>query len=258
MPRVAWIGALLALACGPSIVFEEASETSGLPEGTTTSGPMPPPAVTSTPEPADEGEVGDSGIPDWGTVPAKCTLTDAFTCTDGVDCDQHECGDPMSPFDAHGCLRRACPCHDEEVCFRPLDYGGCVSSGVFCVSEPCGCAFTGDCEGRYCLPVDEVPVSPCFDLEHPEACAAANCAWLEGTRMQLQASTCVCGPESGLCVPLAPYGFAPEPAVVYRADDPTIGLIVAETPQPMPVGLASCDGPRPGLVCECAGPLGCV
>ena len=258
MRRVVWTGALLLLACGPSIPFEEASETSGASEGTTTRGTMPP-AVTSTPQPADEGEVGEGGLPDWGSVGVTCTATNAFTCADGVDCNEHACGDPLSPFDAQGCLRRACPCHGDEVCIRPLDFGGCVPSEIFCGGDPCECGFTGDCDGTYCLPSDEVPATPCLELEHPESCAAANdCAWLEGTRMQIQGNTCACGPESGLCVPLAPYGFDPERTVVYRVDAPTIGAILAETPLPMPVGLASCDDPSPGLVCECAGPLGCV
>jgi hypothetical protein len=259
MRRVAWIGALLAVACGPSIEFEEASETSGAPDGTSTRGTMPPPPVTTTGDPADDEDVGEDGwTPDWGSVGVTCRPIDLFTCSDGVDCDEYACGDPMSPFDMHGCPRRSCPCDGDEVCFRPVDVGGCAPSEIFCMGEPCVCGFTGDCDGSYCLPSEEVPVPPCFGFEHPEACVAAECAWLEGTRMQIQGSTCTCGPGSGLCVQPSEYIFGLDPVVVYRVDAPTIGLILAAQPEPMPLGLVSCDGPDPGIVCECAGPLGCV
>jgi hypothetical protein len=74
------------------------------------------------------------------------------------------CGDVDSPFDEHGCLRPTCMSHEDcdgtDLCYRPLDFGGCASSDVFCDDDPtygCTCMSTPDCSGAYCVPEEIYP-----------------------------------------------------------------------------------------------------
>ena len=197
-------------------------------------------------------------FPDWGTVGPTCDILPEFTCSTGVDCGQVSCGDPFSPFDAEGCLRPSCPCVDGEVCFRPVDWGGCTSSELFCEDVPgqgCLCGGTDDCGGSYCLPADQVPALPCLGIEDPESCEASNCTWLWGDSV-LGGLVCGCNPMHGVCVEPLDYALAPGPAIYHRIDDPTRAVILYEDVIPTPPGLVSCESPDAPEVCECAS--GCL
>jgi len=61
-------------------------------------------------------------------------------------------------FDEQGCVRAPCGpdgCGAGEFCYRPSDYGGCVSSSISCDESEdgvCSCGFLSDCGGEYCVP----------------------------------------------------------------------------------------------------------
>ncbi|MBV1859444.1 MAG: hypothetical protein KUG77_13610 [Nannocystaceae bacterium] len=104
-----------------------------------------------------EGSSGsDSGASfDTGTV-GFCE-NPLHGCDGPVDCGEN-CGALDSMFDEDGCVRVACgegdTCGDGELCYRPMDYGGCQSSDLSCseFDGVCGCGSLPDCGGAYCVP----------------------------------------------------------------------------------------------------------
>jgi hypothetical protein len=117
--------------------------------------------TTGTGTSTDETATTDA---DTGLAP-RCPDVRAFQCAEPIDCPPGSCGDPLSPFDADGCMRPPCTMHEQcepgLACVRAEDYGGCASSGLYCSDDPrvgqCLCVSTPDCGGGHCLPEDEVP-----------------------------------------------------------------------------------------------------
>ncbi len=111
---------------------------------------------TSTDDGAESSSTG---------APAICEDNPLFQCSAPYDCSGFPCGGINDWFDADGCMRQACggdeDCDAGEVCFRPIDFGGCASSGIDCWEEPdgsCSCGADADCNGSFCLPEGEVPM----------------------------------------------------------------------------------------------------
>jgi hypothetical protein len=256
---VAWVAAVPLVACGPKVDGD--GDSTGSTSTTTTSATATassdPTAATRTTAASDDDGSDVSGYPDWGLQPGTCPVTEEFACPGGMDCSVvwTACGDPLSPFDLRGCLRPRCPCADDEVCFSPLEWGGCTSSGFFCEEDPnlgCQCGGTDDCGGRYCLPVDEVPAAPCVSFEDAPSCARANCLGHDGVQVHLDGGACSCVPGFGVCVPPLEDGTGPGLGVYFRLADPSYAVILPFTLDPVPLGLQACDDADPTEACACA------
>lgn len=226
-----------------------ASASSGVSTSSTNTGPM-----TSSND-DDEDDDGPIFPEDWGSVGVVCTPTDVFGCTQGVDCTQVSCGDPMSPFDADGCMRPLCPCDEGSVCFVPANFDGCASSGLGCVEKggSCLCVADPDCGGSYCLPIDEVPIAPCLEFDDQAACEASNCLWQPGVRRQYVNGACECDAPTGICIAPLRYAAQPPGTTYYRFDAPDRSVRLDATLSPTPTGLDPCIDGGPVPVCDCAG-----
>lgn len=261
MPRRLELAAIVAglVGCGPHVDHGSGAESTGastsLATGSTT-GTGDDPTVVGEVVGSVSADVDSDTFPeDWGSVTQTCTPSETFACGNGVVCDE-SCGDPFSPFDAAGCLRPSCPCVDGEVCFTPLDYGGCVSSGITCQESAgvCQCAMDPDCGGSYCLPAVEVPALPCLDLQTPAECDRSNCRWLAGTDVSQDDTGCVCFIPAGVCVAPLEYRESSPGAIFYRVDDPSRAVWLDPAPSPTPLGLARCGVDEDAEVCGCGGP----
>jgi hypothetical protein len=262
---VTLVVALMLGGCGPRVGEVDSQSGTDTTESTTDDGSGPGPGPGGNPGSASDvtstghegGEVGDevdTGFsPDWGSL--GCLVSPAFQCSEGVPCDQINppCGDPMSPFDAYGCLRSSCPCSVGEICFHPSDWGGCASSELFCEDvrgQGCLCGGSDDCGGSYCLAEQDVPALPCLSFEDPVSCAEANCAWFEGGRVSLTPN-CSCDPRSGICVPPVEYELGPGPAFYYPIVPPQNAVSLPNALDPIPHGLKPCDDLHAPDACVC-------
>lgn len=195
----------------------------------------------------------EGGIPDFGSVEQVCEGTPSFSCGQGIDCSNSDCGDPFSPFDDDGCLRRSCPCADDELCITPAQWGGCVSSSTSCSETDNGCECTSDpdCGGSHCIPADEVPEVPCSDFDSENDCGDAQCMWFAGVRSVFEADACTCDTPLGICVESNDYGELPVPATYFRLDAPEQAVTLASGWSSLPYGLGVCDGDGPVGACTC-------
>jgi len=130
---------------------------------------------------------GDTTAGDTDGTPSMCAPTDVFTCTAALDCDAYDCGSPFEAFDANGCPRPSCElgCGEDEVCFRPEDYGQCTPRGGWACEDDegeCACEAPRDCGGSYCLPVDEVPPPEALPCAHEETDAC--CCFYKEERIE--------------------------------------------------------------------------
>jgi hypothetical protein len=122
----------------------------------------------TTSDSGTSGETGETTTSSDSTTSGAytCPPNPNFTCAEPMPCDDpgDMCGDVDSPFDEHGCLRPTCQddadCEGTDKCYRPLDFGGCASSGLSCEDDAtygCVCMGTPDCSGAYCVPEEIYP-----------------------------------------------------------------------------------------------------
>lgn len=142
----------MIVACGssPSSGTEAGSADGGTSSGTSGEGTHD----------AGEGDEHDSDGDEGGQTcegPGNCVLYP-------LGCDEIQCGG-ISMFDDDGCVRARCTsaadeCPADERCYRPEDFGGCLSSaGCYddMESMSCVCGSDPDCGGAYCLPTSLWP-----------------------------------------------------------------------------------------------------
>jgi hypothetical protein len=245
---------VLTIGCGPDLADDTVASASDS---------SSPSTSTATDDGMDAGvDDGDEPFPpDLGTDGVRCIPTPQFECTQGVDCNTNACGDAFSPFDESGCPRPSCPCSDDEVCFRPIDWGHeGVSSSLYCAEEgsQCVCTGTHDGFGSYCLPYDHLPVLPCVDFQEQGDCMAANCRWFSGTRLIGPVmNQCTCEPMSGMCVQPVEYEELGEASAYHRLGNPDFAVLLPSSLQPVPTGYGTCSNGDPVPICACAASSQC-
>jgi hypothetical protein len=203
-------------------------------------------SVSGDPTSASSDDAGDPACPnnpDFPCAPESC----------------ENCGDLFSGFDEDGCLRAGCDaCAADEVCFRPADWGGCASSGVFCEVDPetqqCGCGGTDDCGGSYCVPSAIAPPTNCNELVDASSCLDAGCSAFENApRVVLeQGGACSCAEAQPTCLWFAGgIGGAASPAYFFRSDFSEVARFDTAYEEP-PLGWERCAGAenRPAE-CDC-------
>lgn len=218
--------------------------------------------------PTSVGPTSDDGseATDATGSPVACPPVPEHGCDGPIDCRGQQCGRPNSPYDVDGCLRFRCDgpedCASGEVCHRPLDWGGCVSSGWSCEEDPelgCICGGRADCGGSYCLPADQVPPVHCTELTSAPECLDAGCGPFVTGRPITDAGggSCLCDLPMEYCV-FVPEGTVPTPVPTpYLA--PELGAVI-KLPQryePPPFGWVPCDELPDVALCQCAMALPC-
>lgn len=197
----------------------------------------------------------DTSATDTGP-PSACPGVPAFQCTMPLECFLQGCGEPFSPFDAEGCMHPPCTSDDEcergFACLRPLDYGGCASSGMACSDAPdgtCECASTPDCSGGWCVPADEIPPLECFGLPDVEACLDAGCTELRN--VTVIADDCSCTPNVPACL-LFPgmISGATSPSYLWHEATGTVAAFGSSFDL-LPTGWRSCTDPGAPPACGC-------
>lgn len=218
------------------------------------------PTSTST---TTAGTFPDSGEVDLDIPYQPCDNPD-FQCSLPMDCMQWNCGSLESPFDEKGCLRPACENDYDcfgDICFRPLDWGYCVSSGTLCRDGPsgtCECTSDPDCAASHCIPAHQAPPSTC-EFDDPDACASAGCRTLQGRLVPPAGPDWVCEPEADSCV------WWPEDKSVRNTVTLYMNWLTGEVVafrlrvDPAPLGWAPCDEvPFPPPECACTDDLLCT
>lgn len=118
----------------------------------------------------EAGSATESGSAESGSATETSADSGVVGCGPGqcevfpIDCGPDGCGG-LGRIDEEGCFRPGCStdeeCGDDERCYRPMDFGNCVSSDVFCEDNfetmQCECGSTDDCGGSYCVPADVYP-----------------------------------------------------------------------------------------------------
>lgn len=219
--------------------------TSGGPTGTSGS-------ATDTPSTGDDAaSTGVSG---------QCPVTPDFQCSIPVECGEPGCGGPFNHFDEDGCLRPSClgpgDCEAGEVCFFPIDHGGCASSGVSCFEEDgtCQCASEPDCGGGYCMPEGEVPSASCTDQPDEGACLDAGCSTFETVTVITDTCECITGQPACLWFLDEGFGGADSPDYFWHEDTLTVAMFGVSWIEP-PVGWRSCTEPGSPSACGCYEPF---
>jgi hypothetical protein len=271
----------MVAACGPSIgqPGDDATASSG-DDGSGTgmtgmtsvgedSSVGPSPSTTASPSStaSDATDTTDPTVGDETTAGGfMCPQTEDFMCSGQYGCDGRPCADnPMSAFDANGCLRPSCPCDAGMVCFTPADWGGCVGSEIVCGDDPktgqCVCGGTDDCGGSYCLPEGEAPPVACGTFVDEEACLGAGCsAFVQGRPITDRGGgACLCDLEEPWCLFVDPGATAlPNPAAYVSSIDGRV-LVFEATWDPPPFGWIACAAhPDPPPECACAAVLPCA
>lgn len=265
------------VGCGPVLDVEQGTDSDSTTTMSSTAGPTSstttqpvttagPTTVTSftTDGPDTTSGCFDGCPPDVGQV--ICPDNPAFDCSGPIDCGPGQCGGIMSQFDENGCLRFACQgdidCPAGQVCFTPMDWGGCVGSATSCSEDggTCGCGGTADCGGSYCVPADAAPPTQCGNLETEQACLDAGCSsWTIGRPLEASGDSCLCDLDEGHCLWNEHGGLGiPGPEGYVRLSD--FRVVVFPTDFDIaPLGWVKCsDLQAPPEACACARVLPCA
>ncbi len=212
---------------------------------------------TDGPTSSTSQDTSDDGGSSTGAQ--ACSGNPDFQCTEPFDCGANGCGGPFSPFDEDGCLRNSCvmpgDCGPGQVCFTPMDYGGCASSGVFCEQdgELCQCGSKPDCGGSYCIPEREVPSADCWGEPDEVSCTAAGCNHFE--TVTVINDDCSCELSTPACVEfIGRIGGAGAPNAFFHLETQTMAVFSADWIEP-PLGWGRCSDPGAPVACGCYQPF---
>lgn len=198
-----------------------------------------------------------------GSADNPCAALPWHGCLPLGDCAAEPCGVAGAAYDADGCLRGGCgdddDCYGGEVCHRPVDWGGCASSGAFCelddVSMQCVCGGTDDCNGSYCVLAGTVPDPTCLEQTEQAPCLDLGCNEFVTTEAVVRGPMgCECTGSLGTCLFLI-QGVTGEPAITpyYRDDGSNEVRLFPNLYTVPPIGWQQCVG-NPGEpdACACA------
>jgi hypothetical protein len=235
------------------------------------------PTCGPKPDGDTEGDPGTTGAPNTtgsgvtGSEPTTAATTAAADnpcealawhgCLPVADCDVSPCGEPGASHDANGCLRGSCgddsDCLAGEVCYRPVEWGGCAGSISICELDEggdCVCGGTDDCGGSYCELAELVPQTACLEQTQEPACLELGCNQFEAVAPQLVLGPtgCECGVAESVCLFLpAPDSGDGVPALHYRLDTDEVRLF-SNSWAPEPIGWFPCfDNPGEPEACAC-------
>jgi hypothetical protein len=255
--------ASMAAACGPTIETSDgsastddtttATSSSTAPSTRTTSGP----GTLSTTRPDQTGEAESGVTPD---LPGFDCDNPAHACSMPLDCEAWDCGAPDSQVDETGCLRRSCVTDDDcvgtDVCYRPLDWGQCASSGTSCHDGPdgvCECVSDPDCSGAWCIPGDGAPPAGGCDDTTMAACEMSGCESVLGRPIvPSNGGGCLCDLEAPQCIWMWDHTLlSPGNTAYMRYDDQSV-VVFGWVASPPPLGWIACEDvafPPPGCIC---------
>lgn len=134
--------------------------------------------------------------------PLVCDDNPDLACTKPFDCEQWNCGAVDSPLDASGCLRPACPCGPDEICYGNSHSGACPDVAT-CADQGdvCGCQAIDCVGGGYCIPADEGPPVECAKITDKDACLAAGCSeFTTVVYASVENDVCVASEVTPLCM----------------------------------------------------------
>ncbi len=207
---------------------------------------------------SDTEVLGTSGDETEG-VPSMCEGNPNYQCEGPYDCGAFPCGSLNDWFDADGCIRSSCSddgdCDADEVCFRPIDYGGCASSGLDCVQDGpvCSCGADPDCGGRYCVAEDEIPGATCFEQTDEESCMNEGCT---DYRPVVEISeTCECTIDRLTCM-FINGGVSGGPADYFWHEDTlTVAYFELDPQEALPYRWKRCTDADAPPACGCNAPM---